>query len=228
MSDRELLGRQPFSLRYVDKESPIRSPISARWPRADRETHGGGDDGHRHGKSDRGSLGPQRNPRLGTMKRQRTIVSHSPCSRVRPRSLPAAALAGAPLLSGYGGPGAGAQAILGATLLNGPGSGSSGSGSSGGSSASGRRRRGERHDRGQRAGAAPPRTPTPRRQRICSEGPRATRSRTAAGRRRGRIRSAARLRIPVGGPEPDGDHSERRELVVLRRRPRAARWSPPR
>ncbi len=36
------------------------------------------------------------------------------------------ALAGGPLLSGYGGPGAGAQAIIGGTLLNGPGGGSGG------------------------------------------------------------------------------------------------------
>ncbi len=37
-----------------------------------------------------------------------------------------AALAGGPLLSGYGGPGAGAQTIVGATLLNGPQGGSGG------------------------------------------------------------------------------------------------------
>src|SRR5580698_25991 len=51
-----------------------------------------------------------------------------------------AALAGGPLLSGYGGPGAGAQAIIGATLLNGPGGssgGSSGGGSAGDSSSNG-------------------------------------------------------------------------------------------
>jgi hypothetical protein len=47
--------------------------------------------------------------------------------------LPATALAGGPLLSGYGPPGAGAQSIIGATLLNGPGGGSSG-GSGGGTS----------------------------------------------------------------------------------------------
>lgn len=59
--------------------------------------------------------------------------------------LPSTALASGPLLSGYGGPGTGAQAIIGATLLNGPGGGSSGrapgspgggSGSSSGGSAS--------------------------------------------------------------------------------------------
>jgi hypothetical protein len=42
------------------------------------------------------------------------------------------AFAGGPLLSGYGGPGAGEQAIVGSTLLNGP-SGGSGSGGSSGS-----------------------------------------------------------------------------------------------
>jgi hypothetical protein len=41
-----------------------------------------------------------------------------------------AALAGGPLLSGYGGPGAGAQAIIGGTLLNGP-KGGPGGGSGG-------------------------------------------------------------------------------------------------
>ena len=48
---------------------------------------------------------------------------------------PAGACAGSPLLSGYGGPGAGEQAIVGSTLLNGPrggAGGSSGSNSGGG------------------------------------------------------------------------------------------------
>jgi hypothetical protein len=48
---------------------------------------------------------------------------------------PTVALAGSPLLSGYGGPGAGEQAIIGSPLLNGPhgGAGSGGSSGSGGS-----------------------------------------------------------------------------------------------
>ncbi len=47
---------------------------------------------------------------------------------------PTPAFAGSPLLSGYGGPGAGEQAILGSTLIGGSrGGGSSGSGGSGGS-----------------------------------------------------------------------------------------------
>jgi hypothetical protein len=44
---------------------------------------------------------------------------------------PAAAPAASPLLSGYGGPGQGTQAILGSTLLNGPSSGGGGSTGSG-------------------------------------------------------------------------------------------------
>jgi hypothetical protein len=52
-------------------------------------------------------------------------------------ALPLTAHAG-PLLSGYGGPGQGNQAILGSTLLNGPGGGSGGSGGGAqGSSSSG-------------------------------------------------------------------------------------------
>jgi hypothetical protein len=72
----------------------------------------------------------EENPRSGNMKRHRTIVSTlallAGCA-----CTPPAALARGPLLSGYGGPGAGAQTILGATLLGGGGSagGSSGGGS---------------------------------------------------------------------------------------------------
>jgi hypothetical protein len=51
-------------------------------------------------------------------------------------TLPAGALAGS-LLSGYGGPGGGAQAILGSTLVNGSGGGSNGGGSGGGVSGGG-------------------------------------------------------------------------------------------
>ena len=48
-------------------------------------------------------------------------------------SVPTVALAGSPLLSGYGGPGTGEQAILGSTLVGGPGGGSGSGGSSAGS-----------------------------------------------------------------------------------------------
>jgi hypothetical protein len=51
--------------------------------------------------------------------------------------VPTAALAGPPLLSGYGGPGAGAQTIVGAALVNGPRGGSGSSGSAGGGSTGG-------------------------------------------------------------------------------------------
>ncbi len=46
---------------------------------------------------------------------------------------PAPALAGSPLLSGYGGPGAGEQVVIGSTLIGGSRGGSSGSGGAGGS-----------------------------------------------------------------------------------------------
>lgn len=52
----------------------------------------------------------------------RTIISTALLLLAISVVLPAAALAN-PLLSGYGGPGQGSQAILGSTLLNGPGSG---------------------------------------------------------------------------------------------------------
>jgi hypothetical protein len=76
------------------------------------------------------------------MKRHRTIASIlvAPVVLVGLAGLaPTSALAGGPLLSGYGSPGAGSQSIIGATLLNGPrggGSGGSGSGSSSSSSSS--------------------------------------------------------------------------------------------
>ncbi len=73
-------------------------------------------------------------PRLGSMKRHRTSLGTtallvSACALIGP----SAALAGGPLLSGYGGPGAGSQAIIGAALLNGPSGGSGGNSSGGGS-----------------------------------------------------------------------------------------------
>ncbi len=74
------------------------------------------------------------------MKRHRTILRTLALPMVASVLVPAAAAAGGPLLSGYGAPGAGAQAIIGATLLNGPGGGSGGNssgGESGGNSAVG-------------------------------------------------------------------------------------------
>ena len=63
----------------------------------------------------------------------RTVVARAAfAATVLAMALPSAAVAG-PLLSGYGGPGQGSQAILGSTLLNGP---SGGGGSSGSEAAS--------------------------------------------------------------------------------------------
>jgi hypothetical protein len=81
---------------------------------------------------------PKGSPRSGNMKLKRTILHSSAligslCGGLC--ALPPATAAG-PLLSGYGGPGAGAQTILGAALLNGPAGGSGGgSGTSSGNSA---------------------------------------------------------------------------------------------
>jgi hypothetical protein len=67
------------------------------------------------------------------MNRKLRIASTLALAGLLSASLPFAASAGTPLLSGYGGPGAGEQAIVGSTLLG----GARGGGSSGGSSNSG-------------------------------------------------------------------------------------------
>jgi len=69
------------------------------------------------------------------MKRHRTILHLVTLLAGLCALAPATATAGGPLLSGYGGPGAGAQTIIGAALLNGP-NGGSGGGSGGSSSSS--------------------------------------------------------------------------------------------
>lgn len=69
------------------------------------------------------------------MKRQRIIASTLVFAAGLCAYAPPAALSAGPLLSGYGGPGAGTQAILGSTLIGGGGSqggGSQGSGSQAG------------------------------------------------------------------------------------------------
>jgi hypothetical protein len=66
------------------------------------------------------------------MKRHRIIVSTVALLAGLAVAAPAGARSGGPLLSGYGGPGSGAQVILGATLLNGPSGGPGGGGESGG------------------------------------------------------------------------------------------------
>jgi hypothetical protein len=86
-----------------------------------------------HGERDE-SLGPSRGPQgREDMKRHRIIAPTTvlPATLLALALMPVSAQAGS-LLSGYGGPGAGNQAILGSTLLNGPRGGGGGS-SAGGS-----------------------------------------------------------------------------------------------
>jgi hypothetical protein len=71
-------------------------------------------------------------PRQGSMTSHRTITPIAALLMALSAATAAPALAGS-LLSGYGGPGQGSQAILGSALLNGPRGGGS-SGTSGGSS----------------------------------------------------------------------------------------------
>jgi hypothetical protein len=76
------------------------------------------------------------NPRQGRMKRHRGLITAATFV-VALAVLAGPAPAGAStLLSGYGGPGQGNQAIIGETLINPPGGGSGGSGGGGGGSAS--------------------------------------------------------------------------------------------
>lgn len=90
----------------------------------------------RHNKEGLGGVAPvgARNPRQGSMKRNRTITPLVGLCLALCLAMPVAAQAN-PLLSGYGGPGQGNQAILGSALLNGPAGG--GGGSAGGGSGSG-------------------------------------------------------------------------------------------
>jgi hypothetical protein len=81
------------------------------------------DSGPRRG-SDQG-----KEPQAGSMRSHRRIVSTAALAVALSAAVPANA-PGSSLLSGYGGPGAGNQAIIGATLLNGSGGGGSGGGSS--------------------------------------------------------------------------------------------------
>jgi hypothetical protein len=76
----------------------------------------------------------ERHPKVGMTSHRTTWLLLTLSLTLTAALLPSNALAGS-LLSGYGGPGGGAQAILGSSLVNG-GSGSSGSGG-GGSAASG-------------------------------------------------------------------------------------------
>jgi hypothetical protein len=70
------------------------------------------------------------------MKRKIRIASALALAGFLSVSAPLAASAGTPMLSGYGGPGAGEQAIIGSTLLGGPRGGAGSGGSSWSSSSS--------------------------------------------------------------------------------------------
>lgn len=82
------------------------------------------------------SLWPRKGPTVGTMTSHRTITTTLLSTLLFASAAgPSAAFAG-PLLSGYGGPGDGNQAILGSALIGGGGSAGGSSGSNGSSSGS--------------------------------------------------------------------------------------------
>ena len=87
--------------------------------------------GHTQARRAAESRSSQKGTHGRDMKHQRIIVSTLSLLAGALLLAPAAASASGPLLSGYGPPGAGAQTILGASLVNGPGGGAGGSGSSG-------------------------------------------------------------------------------------------------
>jgi hypothetical protein len=75
-------------------------------------------------------LGPANHPRQGSMKTRRIITQIFTLAAVAAAIVPASAQASS-LLSGYGGPGQGNQAVLGSALLKGPKGKGGGSGGSG-------------------------------------------------------------------------------------------------
>jgi hypothetical protein len=83
-------------------------------------------------------LKPQKRAQGREMNQKSRMASALILAGVLAVSFPSAVYATSPLLSGYGGPGTGEQAIIGSTLINGSqgGGGSSGSSGSGGSSSS--------------------------------------------------------------------------------------------
>jgi hypothetical protein len=89
-----------------------------------------------HGKRAHFALASQGSSRQGRMTRHRAITTATLMVLGLSAAAPAAAGANS-LLSGYGGPGQGSQAILGSALLNGPGGGQGGGGASGGGSSGG-------------------------------------------------------------------------------------------
>jgi hypothetical protein len=86
----------------------------------------------------------EEDPRLGSMRSRRMIRPIIALMAALAAAAPAAASAN-PLLSGYGGPGQGSQAILGATLLNGSSSGGGSTGTTGSSTGAGMTRTPDGH-----------------------------------------------------------------------------------
>jgi hypothetical protein len=130
--DSQNLPRQgpPASVRYTGISS-IRGPLA--W--GGLKANGAGSSDDAHSGMERGrifALASEGNPRQGRMRRHRVITT----AVLLALALPATADAGS-LLSGYGGPGQGNQAILGATVIGGASGGSGGGSSSGGASGSG-------------------------------------------------------------------------------------------
>ncbi len=79
----------------------------------------------------------RREPKVGKMSRKGRIVVVLVSPGLVPGVASSAAFAGSPLLSGYGGPGAGEQAVIGSTLIGAPGGGAGSGGSSGSSGSAG-------------------------------------------------------------------------------------------
>ncbi len=172
-------------------------------------------------------LRAERTPKVGKHETPSHNPRHAdPRAGARRALRPRGALAGGPLLSGYGGPGAGAQAIIGGTLLNGPGKARAAApgGSAGGSSSS-----------SSSVSSSSPRLPLAARSGVASEragrggrlagGGSAARGGTVAGESRrpaGHPLGARRvLALSVPGSVP-GRLGERGVAVVLRRGPAGA------
>jgi hypothetical protein len=90
----------------------------------------------RHEELTRSYSGRRREPGQASMRSRRFITSAIVCSAALSAAMPAVAPASS-LLSGYGGPGQGSQAIIGSSLVNGPPNGGGGPPTGGGSAGSG-------------------------------------------------------------------------------------------
>jgi len=84
----------------------------------------------RHEELTRSYSGRRREPGQASMRSRRFITPAIVCIAASSAAMPAAAPAGS-LLSGYGGPGQGSQAIIGSSLVNGPPNRGGGGGSAG-------------------------------------------------------------------------------------------------